>query len=224
MGAKGWSDEEKATLRKICESGDTLLSQMHRLPGRTYDAAKAIASRKLGVSSSGVVAWTDAEREILKEIWSSEVPIKIGLRRLPGRSYDSARGMAAHMELPDKVRAPKGCAGSWLTNAIDRELELRSPQSAQQLAERIGANKGSIRKILNAHRRSKYRISEWTRRSVFGNPIGMWELDSERDTRRPKPMGKAEYNRRHRIRQQMKVGQTNPFAVAMSQVMMECAA
>ncbi|MFM0243801.1 hypothetical protein [Paraburkholderia sediminicola] len=218
MGGKRWSDEENAVLADISREQLTLVSQMHRLPGRNWDAARNQASR-IGVTFGDARAWTPQERALLKRIYASNESIKVGVRRhLPDRTYITAKGEAQRMGLTG-TKTRRGRAGySWVEIAIEAALQDGRRLSANQLQERTGACKGGILKLLAKHHGKKFRIGDWMRSFSVGRYTALWELGSEPDAPRPASKTSTECCRTWRERKKARAGQINPFAGLVQQV------
>ncbi|MBB5462899.1 hypothetical protein [Paraburkholderia sp. Cpub6] len=217
MGGRKWSEQEDAVLREVSESDVTLLSQMHRLPGREWNSAKCRAS-KLGLALSNHVEWTEEERAVLREIWTSDMSIKVGMKRLPRRGYDAARSEAQRLGISGK-RGRTGRIGyAFVKPAIIAALEKESPLRADQLAQITGATVRQIHKTLAAGRSTTFRVDDWSRKSTFGDPTACWALgaapDAPRPARKPTHVSQKESAARMRVR----AGRFNPFATLVSQV------
>lgn len=216
--AKRWADEENATIEAIAKEGLTLISQMHRLPGRTWNAAKIQASR-LDVSISAAVVWTPRDREKLHRIYASNESIKVGLRRLlPHRSYLAAKGEAQRLGLTGTKTRLGRTGYSWVERAIESVLEDGQRLTVKQLAAKTGASINAIDKIVAKLRGKKFRVGDWTRAAGVGNWAGMWELGAGPDAPRPPRKTATECCRTSRERQRIRAGQINPFASLLEQV------
>jgi hypothetical protein len=216
MGGKRWSDDEDATLEAIAKEGVPLISQMHRLPGRTWESAKSHATVK-GFRFKEV--WSDAEREILRQIYAGNESIKLGVsRHLPGRSYASAKAEAARLEIAGAVSRGERTGYSWIDRSIEALLVAGARMTVRQLAKQIGAQARSVHNLLSKMRGTKYRIAEWTRETLTGDWAARWELGVGPDARRPARMTATECCRGYRQRLRMRAGAANPFASLVQQV------
>ncbi|MBN3848164.1 hypothetical protein G3N58_15185 [Paraburkholderia sp. Ac-20342] len=216
MGAK-WSKAEEAILIEVSQSGVTLLSQMHRLPGREWNAAKCHASR-MGINLSGFVAWTPEERATLRDIWAGSLSIKVGMKRLPNRSYDAARAEAMRLGILGK-RGRTGRIGyAFVKPAIEAALKDSSPLRADQLAKLTGATVRQINKVLSAGRGQTFRVDSWMRKSTFGDVAARWALGNSADAERPAPKTSAQCCREYNQRVLVRAGQFDPFASLVMQV------
>jgi hypothetical protein len=218
MGGKRWSPEEEATLAAIAKEGVPLISQMHRLPGRTWEGAKGHAT-ELGFRFSEASIWTDAERAILREIYAGKESIKLGVsRRLTGRSYASAKAEASRLEITGSPPRSERTGYSWIDRSIEALLVAGAQMTVKQLAKQIGAQVQSVHNLLSKMRGTKYRIAEWTRETLTGDWAARWELGSGPDARRPARMTATECCRGYRQRLRMRAGAANPFASLVQQV------
>jgi hypothetical protein len=218
MGARRWSPAEEAVLKEVAESDLTLSSQMHRLPGRTFDAARNHASR-IGCALRAADAWTPEEIRVLKKIWRGDESIKAAVARLlPHRGYLAARGEAQRLGISGS-KARTGRTGySWVARACEEILQDGQRLSIIQLAERTGASRNAVHKALVKLQGTKFRVAEWVRFSTFGDLAGLWELGSGPDAPRPARKSAAVANRESRERRMIRAGQGNPFFSLMKQV------
>ncbi|NPT38563.1 hypothetical protein [Paraburkholderia xenovorans] len=218
MGGRKWGEEESKILADIAKEGRTLITQMHRLPGRSYDAAKVHASRH-GIALSESSTWSPDERAILRRIYGSNESIKVGVRRLlPHRGYLAAKGEAQRLGLSG-TKARRGRDGySWVEGAITAILEDGGRMTVKQLAAATGAAPNSADWALNRKRGKKFRVGDWTRTSIHGDWAALWELGYGEDAPRPPRKTSSQSAREWRDRQRLCGGQANPFATAMRQV------
>lgn len=217
MGGRKWSEQEDAVLREVGATDVTLLSQMHRLPGREWNAAKCRAA-KLGISLLNRVEWTAEERQILREIWASNLSIKIGMKRLPHRSYDAARSEAQRLGIGGK-RGTTGRTGyAFVQPAIEAALRKESPQRADQLAFVTGATIRQVHKVLRAGHSKVFRIDGWVRKATFGDPAACWALGSAPDAPRPDPKPAHVSQKESAARMRVRRGRFDPFATLVMQV------
>lgn len=218
MGGRRWTAEEKAVLKDVAESSVTLLSQMHRLPGRTFDAARNHACR-IGLALSASDAWTPEEVRVLKKIWRGDESIKAAVARLlPHRGYIAARGEAQRLGISGS-KARTGRSGySWVARACESILQDGQRLSIIQLAERTGASRNAVYKAIVKLHGTKFRVGEWVHLSTHGNFTGLWELGSGPDAVRPARKSASMSNRDLRERRMIRAGQGNPFFSIMNQV------
>lgn len=219
MGGKRWSQAEDAVLAAIVKEGLSLISQMHRLPGRSHAAAKNYAS-KMDMLLSGATAWTPEEQSILRKIYRGKESIKLGVSRLlPNRSYLAAKGEAQRLGLSGTKKRVGRTGYSWVERAIETVLDATSEQlSTKQLAEKTGASINAISKILAKQRGKKFRVGAWTRTGNVGDWTGMWELGKGPDAPRPPRRSNTQNCRNYRRKQQIRAGHVNPFATIVQQV------
>jgi hypothetical protein len=218
MGGRRWSDKENATLAAIGKEGVPLISQMHRLPGRSWESAKGHATA-LGIRFSEASTWTDAERAILREIYTGKESIKLGVsRRLAGRSYASAKAEASRLEIVGAVSRGERTGYSWIDRSLELILKDGARLTVKQLAKRVGAKVQSVHNLLSKMRGTKYRVAEWTRETVTGDWAARWELGTGKDAARPPRMTATQCCRGYRQRQRMRAGVANPFASLVQQV------
>ncbi|WOD19819.1 hypothetical protein [Paraburkholderia kirstenboschensis] len=213
-----WTAAENALLAEIANSDMSLCSQMHRFPGRTWDAARTHASR-IGISLRAAEAWTPEEVRILKKIWRGNESIKAAVARLlPHRGYLAARGEAQRLGISG-CKARTGRTGySWVARACEEILQDGQRLSIIQLAERTGASRNAVHKALVKLHGGKFRVGEWARFSTFGCNAGLWELGSGPDAPRPPRKSASRANREAKERRMIRAGQGNPFFSIMNQV------
>jgi hypothetical protein len=217
MGGKRWSDEENATLAAISKAGVPLIGQMHRLPGRTWESAKGHATSR-GLRFSEASTWTDGDRAILREIYAGKESIKLGVsRRLPGRSYPSAKAEASRLGIVGVVPRGERTGYSWIDRSLEVILAGGARLTVKQLANRVGAKVQSVHNLLSKMRGTKYRVAEWTRETLTGDWAARWELGTGKDAPRPPRMSSSQSNRGYRLRLRMRAT-ANPFASLVQQV------
>lgn len=218
MGGRRWTNEEDAVLAAIAKEGLTLISQMHRLPGRSYFGAKIEASR-VGIALSQGSPWSPAERATLKRIYKGNESIKAAVcRLLPQRGYLAAKGEAQRLKLGGTITRHGRDGYSWVENAIAALLEDGARMTVKQLTAEIGASANAVDKALNRKRGKKFRVGDWTRTSIHGDWAGMWELGAGDDATRPAPKTPSQSAREWRARKRSGVPGHNPFATSMCQV------
>jgi hypothetical protein len=213
-----WTAAENALLAEIASSNMSLCSQMHRFPGRTWDAARTHASR-IGISLRSAEAWTPEEVRILKKIWRGDESIKAAVARLlPHRGYLAARGEAQRLGISG-CKARTGRTGySWVARACEELLQDGQRLSVIQLADRTGASRSSVYKAIVKLQGTKFRVGEWVRFSTHGDFAALWELGSGPDAPRPARKSAVIANREARERRLIRAGQGNPFFSVMQQV------
>jgi hypothetical protein len=222
--AKAWSREEEAILTEISRSTNSLLSQMHRLPGRSWPAARTHASR-IGIAMTEARAWSEEEREILRQIWRGKESIKVGMKRLPGRTYIAAKGEAQRLGLCGKRKRPGRTGYSWVDTAICRVLDANDAMSIGELAKETGASIAAIGKILRSARGKRFHVGGWSRASSVGDWTMKWSLGGGPDAPKPRPKSSRQTCRDWRERKRIRNGEVNPFSTVIAQVIgAECTA
>ncbi|MEZ7524028.1 hypothetical protein [Burkholderia vietnamiensis] len=213
MGGKRWSDEETATIAQIAAEGVTLISQMHRLPGRTWAAARIHASRERIVLTEAV-AWSPEEQAALRKIYRSNESIKLGMKKLlPHRGYLAAKGEAQRLGLSGTKPRTGRTGYSWIERALETVLEDGGRMTVKQLAQKTGASVNAIGKVLTKQRGKKFRVGDWSR----PGGAAMWELGTARDAPREQ-RAPADYCRVYREKCRIRAGHINPFASLVHQV------
>jgi len=218
MGGKRWSDAEEAVLAAIAKEGKPLIGQMHRLPGRTWDAAKNHGAI-IGLSFSLAESWTDAEREILRGIYRGNVSIKVGVAKLlPHRTYTQAKGEAQRIGLSGTGTRRGRTGYSWVEKAMETVLADGQKFTVKQLAARTGAAVDTVQNMVQTQRGKKFRVAGWTRATLTGDWAAMWELGSGPDAPRPPRKTPTECCRDYRQKKRLRAGGLNPFASLAMQV------
>jgi hypothetical protein len=215
--AKAWSKEEIAILREIAASGETLISQMDRLPGRTWYAARS-KGVKCGIHFSEATAWTEEEKQILKKIWRGSQSIKLGLKQLPHRSYDAAKGEAQRLGLTRPTKKLGRTGYSYVETVIAGILAEGVPMTINDLVKTSGHSYHAIDSILRRRRGTAFHIDSYTRISTFGDVAARWMVGGGKDAERPPRKSPSQSCREYRLRQQLKRGGFNPFLTIAQQV------
>ncbi|MFP4895604.1 hypothetical protein [Paraburkholderia sp. EG304] len=218
MGARRWSAAEEAVLREVAESDLTLLSQMHRLPGRTWAAARNHACRN-GLALRAAEVWSPEEIRLLKKIWRGNESIKAAVARLlPHRGYLAARAEAQRLGISG-CKARTGRTGySWVARACADVLQDGQRLTIDQLSERTGASCSAVDKALRKERGITFRVGEWARLATYGDHAGLWELGGGPDAPRPPRKASSVANRDAQERRMIRAGQGNPFFSLIKQV------
>ena len=206
MGGKRWGDDEIATMARIAEKGDTLISQMHLLPGRTWEAARIAASRE-GIVFKDSISWSAEEQALLRKIYRSKESIKLGVRRLlPSRSYLAAKGEAQRLGLSGTKPRTGRTGYSWIERALEDALADGARMTAKQLAAMTGASINAIGKVLAKNRGTKFRVADWSHVGA----AALWELSSGPDAPRRARRTSAEACRAYRQRRRVRAGHVDP--------------
>ena len=214
MGRRKWTPEEDAILADIY-STRSLVSQIHRLPGRDFNGARMRAHR-LGLADASFNAWTPEEDEVIRAAYANGTPIKEAMRDLRGRKHRATIARAERLGLSGKFNGKTGSTFSWVEQAMRRVLEDGMPLTVYQLAEATGA---SIPGLYHATRRlhgNGLYIESW---QGFGNGYApRWMFGMKRDAKKPAAKSTSDSCRQWRARQKLKSTAFNPFAIAMQQV------
>jgi hypothetical protein len=215
--AKAWTELEVATLAEIAARHLPLSSQMHRLPGRTPNAARMHGSR-LKIRFSDELEWSDEERAILRRIYAGDKPIKFAVRaELCGRTYRAALSEAIRLGIAgEKSRRPRVGYG-WVGAAIDRLLAKRT-MTCEELAAGTGASLASIRKIFQTRPPHKYYVADWIRIGGARGWTPVWGAGDFPDAPRPPRKSARDACRDYRSRRRIRAGRVDPFASLALQV------
>jgi hypothetical protein len=214
MARNPWTAAEDDILREIYRTR-SLVSQMHRLPGRSFEGARMHAKR-LGLADPAFNSWTPDEDEILRRAYANGTPIKVALRDLPGRQPRAAIARAQRIGLTGTFSGITGSSFSWVEQAVRSALEDGFPMTIRQLAEVTRASLPGINYTVRRLHGNGLYIEGWDR---SGNShAARWMLGTKRDAKRPARKRSADSCRQWRARQKLAVGGFNPFAIAMQQV------
>jgi hypothetical protein len=214
MARNPWSEAEDEILRDIY-STRSLVTQLHRLPGRTFPGARMRAKR-LGLADPGFNAWTPEEDEIIRRAYANGTPIKVAIRDLPGRLPRATISRAERIGLTGKFNGKTGSSFSWVEQAVRNALEDGIPLTVRQLADATGASLPGLNYIVRKLHRNAIYIDGWT---PFGNGhAARWMLGNKRDAAKPSAKPAAESCRQWRARRKLRTTGFNPFATAMQQV------
>jgi hypothetical protein len=209
MGARHWSFEERETLRSLRKTNATAIDCAAHLPGRSAYAIRCYA-KKIGIPFDNGV-YSPEEDEIVRQIWRSEETIKIGLRRLPGRTYSAIKERARFLKLGPKTRSPRGIQG-WIRQAIIQALTDNPALTAKELSERVGAVEKSVTTVLNHRHGKDFYISAWGKVGA-SNYARRWSLGTKRDAVKPARLTTKEVSARKYAARGIRVGRINPFAI-----------
>ena len=147
--------------------------------------------------------WTEDEKAIVREHWSTDGPIKLWNHLLPGKTRDAIIGIARRMGLGKRpVNRKPTYVQSWA--CIEHLLSDGKPRSNPEIAKRTGFNPSVVRKQLQDRIRIQVYVSEW--RWETNKWVALFALGAHKqNVRKPKPKTHAEnqrksYERRKKFR------------------------
>lgn len=160
-------------------------------------------------------AYTEAEKRILREIKFSGKTVKSQMHRMPGRTlWGVERAISAL-----RGKKKRGCT-SWIWTSILSLLKDESELTTKEIAEHIGCTTRQVARLLTANHAEENHtvyISDWQTRA--GAPIAKWAHGNQQHAPRPIPYSAEEELSRSRERRRANNVRSNPFAVAMNQIM-----
>ncbi|WP_018435333.1 hypothetical protein [Paraburkholderia atlantica] len=221
MSRKFWTVAEDRIVKEIHGSDKRLADCLHLLPGRSAAAIQTrIRDLKLGQRPASHALWTPEEDVELTRIWKGKGSLKANMPRLPGRSWRAALYRAELLGLGKRGKR-RATTFSWVRAAIDSVLAEQDGLTVAQLAERTGASRERVSKILSDGRGTRYYVQAWhqPRTNNGGMLAGLWAAGREKDAPKPAPKSHALHSREYRMRRRMAGGQVNPFATVALQVM-----
>ncbi|WP_321896014.1 hypothetical protein [Paraburkholderia heleia] len=211
-----WSDDEDDVLRDVARRGVLLIDEMHRLPGRTYCAARQHAWSHLKLRL-GRRTWSEEEYAILRQIYASDESVKRGVARLlPSRTYNQAKQEAAKIGLAN-LGVQRVYGYSSIFYRIERVLADGRKASVKQLAAELGVSISAVGRALNKQRGSRARVGDYGRLSN-GGLEDLWVLGAGPDAPRPPRKTSSEACRGKRARAKVRAGRFDPFATLRQQV------
>jgi hypothetical protein len=209
-----WTNAEDEILRDIYKTR-SLVSQMHRLPGRSFESARMRAHR-IGLADPAFSAWTPEEDEVIRRAYANGTPIKVAIRDLPGRKPRATIARAERIGLTGKFNGTTGSSFSWVEQALRKALDEGMPLTARHLSEVTGASIPGLKYTIRRLHGNGLYIESWAN---SGNGYAArWMLGSKRDAKKPEAKRSADSCRQWRARQKLKSTGFNPFAIAMQQV------
>lgn len=211
-----WTKAEDDVLRDVARRGVPLIGEMHRLPGRTWAGARQHASSHLKLRLAQRT-WTDAEHEILKQIYASDESVKHAVARLlPSRTYGMAKQEAAKLGIVNQdVQRVYGY--SLIFYRAERLLADGRKASVKELAAELGASISATERALQKQRGTRARVGDYGRLSN-GGLENLWMLGCGPDAPRPARKTSAEACRIKRARAKVRTGRIDPFATLRQQV------
>lgn len=170
--------------------------------------------------------WTDAEDEQLRQAWASEKLLKEFASEFPGRSVPS---LVARMSALGISRRPEGFKRPVRSNIwvlIEKMLRDGEHLTTREITNRLGCTYRHAWQLLDEKFHADeplIHIAHWKRarpgdaKSVW---VEAWAYGEGPSPRKPKPPTRTEHVRLYRIRARSRAGliESNPFAVAMSQI------
>ncbi|MGY6240556.1 hypothetical protein ACW910_24240 (plasmid) [Burkholderia ambifaria] len=211
MGKRTWTDKQICTLRDEFSKG-TSIKTCAEILGKSLFSVKAYASRH-DIPHASYSPWTTKEDRILREIWTSPVSIKEGLRRLPGRTYDAVRVRAEmRLNLGSKTPAKKG-SKSFVMARIRSLIEKNGPMTVDEMAKESGMPRKGIQSILKSNRGTEAHIVGW-KRIDSNHHAALFDLGAGEDAPRPAPKTPDKYWTTYKQKKNISTGKINPFEVA----------
>lgn len=226
MGGRHWTDREDAAIRSFWNADGIIESHIHQLPGRTrHSVIQRARVLKLGPRHHACVAWTPAEDELLRLVWSGKGSLKSNLHRIPGRTWRGCLVRARTIGLNARTAKQRASTYSWVDEEVERILSNKGALTVRQISEQTTASRVAIQQALRRNHHKKYHIEGWTR--TRPNGVGSWwpkwAIGADDDVPKPKKKSPAQVTREWRAKQKIKAGEYNPFAIAMNQVIQEAA-
>lgn len=214
MGARHWTAEEDAVLRSFWHAGGTIMSHIHKIPGRSAEGAKTRAAvLELGARHRPSVPWSPEEDAILRGIWATNGSLKSHLHRLPGRTWRGALVRANTIGLKARNAKQRADCYSWVEEEIDRVLADGVARTVKDIAAETVASDVRINQVLRARHGAKYRIAAWVRTRPNGSWWPKWLIGTAADTAKPSAKNPNATARAWRARKRIREGRINPFAI-----------
>lgn len=211
MGGKHWSEEDKERLKRAYESRMHPSEIVGLFPGRTERSVVTFAS-KSGFQNPDRRPWTPKEEKILREIWQQPRILKVGLARLPGRTYDAVRVHAKDIGLGDKLHAQKGTRSPYF-NAISAEIRNNGPRTSNELSKILSIPRRTIQGVMKDCRGAEFHVGSWKFEGCK-NLSMVWAFGPGPDAPKPAPKSSSEVCRNYDARKKIKLGKFNPFLTA----------
>lgn len=163
-------------------------------------------------------AWTEAEDNLLREIWAQPGALKWSIDKFPGRTINAIR-FRGHRELGLPHRAKlRATTYSWVQEVVDAEFAKGFVGTVDQMAEITPASHQRIRQTIANGHGTKYYIKDWKRRTNGCDFTPVWAAGTEPDMPKPAPKSGAEISRKFRLNKKRRQGKFDPFSVLVNQV------
>ena len=215
MGGKSWSKEDENRLVLAYQAGTPIPQIAAMFPNRTKSSVKTFAS-KIGVRHPDHRPWTPEEEVVLVEIWTQPRILKVGMNRLPGRTYDAVRVHAKAMGLGDKPTAQKGSRSPFF-NSIIGEIKKHGPLTSLELSRLLKVSRRTVQRVLQDCHGVEFHVGDW-KNETSKHLSRMWANGPGPDVPKPSPKSALDVHKDYRIRKRIKSGRTNPFAAALGLV------
>jgi hypothetical protein len=138
--------------------------------------------------------WTDEERQIIRDIWSSPVFLKIDYSLLPGRSYASVAKEASKLGLGHKTK-PVGPVMAKI-NAL---MQDGQPRTAKEVSKALGASRTYVHDALAAAvKRGEYHVRGFGMKPTHRRDEAAFRIGKGKSAVKPAPETPAERARRFR--------------------------
>lgn len=209
MGGKAWSEEDEKRLVSAYESGMPIPKIIAMFPNRTAQSVKCYAC-KIGAKHPEHRPWSPEEEAILAEIWADPRVLKVGMRRLPGRTYDAARVHAKAIGLGDKEAAQKGSRSPFFNDFVSL-VKKHGPLTAFELSRLVKTTVRTVHRVMADCHGAEFHIGGWKNERSKNLSI-MWAIGPGPDVEKPEPKATLEVYKDYRDRKRIKAGKFDPFA------------
>lgn len=227
MTRKPWTNHEDELLARRWKEGISGRKLCAELPGRSESSIRCRARWKGLVRDQPILfLWTAEDDAAIRKMWKMKGPLKLHMSLLPNRSWRSVVERGHKIGLKPRGNTKHSTAYSWVREEIDRALSKHRALTACEISKIVPASPEYIAQQLRNYCGERYYIAGWAQLRPCGNGSfsPKYALGSAPNAPKPELKPHAKCQKEYRARETGRTAPMNPFAVAMNQVMLECAA
>lgn len=140
--------------------------------------------------------WSEEEKQVLREIWASPIPVKLQTHKLPTRNIDSIKQMGSKLGLNGKNRA-----FSPLLEKIRELMADRQPRTSLEVAMRVGGSISQVRDLMDGECAvNRFHIERWQQTGSNGRWQKVFKMGRGKNAEKPTPMTNMQRSRLFRAR------------------------
>lgn len=167
--------------------------------------------------------WTPEENALLAELRKGMGPMKVLAAKIPGRTVTACVVHATKVGMGARHHSQYAQRLSWVDGLVADALKANPGRTTRELVEITRTSYAGCHRALTEGHGARYHISGWTRFRSTQKWTAKWSLGEGEDVPKPRRLTGAESKRRCKEFKKLKEQATNPFAVAMNQVLREAA-
>lgn len=167
--------------------------------------------------------WTEEENLLLAELRQGMGSMKQLSAKIPGRTANACIVHATKTGMGRRHHTQYATRFSWVDVLVADALKKHPGRTVRELAEITATSYPGCHRALTDGHGKRYHISGWTRFRSTQKWTAKWSIGEGEDVPKPRRLTGAESKRRQKEFRKLKEQTSNPFAIAMNQVLREAA-